>query len=221
MKSWYGAVTVALAGALGALMIAATPAHAGSCEGDELAAVREFETFAAKGRPTPQSDEICLEAIQFERKLAARFIKACEKIVTRTPVYQPCVLWSVRYGARTLGALELFAAVGQHFPIAPFTYQDPAVELYAKLADPRAAPLVLAAWQAALADPRATSKKRNVAHVWGVWRRQAVELFGAHGGVAERDFLKTQLAVTTARGLKRAMTKAIAAIDRRLASAKP
>jgi hypothetical protein len=57
--------------------------------------------------------------------------------------------------------------------------------------------------------------------VWGVWRRVATDFFAVHGGADERAFLQAQLATTTARGLRKAMTKAIAAIERRVAAPAP
>lgn len=42
-------------------------------------------------------------------------------------MYVPCIEWGVEYGARTLGALDLFTASGQHFPLEPFTYRHPAM----------------------------------------------------------------------------------------------
>ena len=197
----------------------ARPAQAGSCEGYHREAVREFEVYAAKGRPTPSADEICLDDLRSEPKLAARVVKACDAIVRREPGFAPCVAWSVRYGAKALGGLDLFEAIGRLFPMQVFTYQDPALELYAALGDPRAVPVVRAAWQAAAADPRSGKKKH--AHVWGVWRRVATDFFAVRGGADERAFLQAQLATTTARGLRKAMTKAIAAIERRVAAPAP
>jgi hypothetical protein len=127
--------------ALGLTWFGAGAARAGSCEGYHREAVREFEVYAAKGRPTPSADEICLDDLRSEPKLAARVVKACDAIVRREPGFVPCVAWSVRYGAKALGGLDLFEAIGRLFPMQVFTYQDPALELYAALGDPRAVPV--------------------------------------------------------------------------------
>jgi hypothetical protein len=102
--------------ALGLTWFGAGAARAGSCEGYHREAVREFEVYATKGRPTPSADEICLDDLRSEPKLAARVVKACDAIVRREPGYAPCVAWSVRYGAKALGGLDLFEAIGRLTP---------------------------------------------------------------------------------------------------------
>ncbi len=200
-----------------ALAGAPRAATAGSCDGYEREEVERFEAYARKPGPPLIGEALCLEPI-VGSKLAARVVKACDVILAREPGLRTCVEWGIVFGATALGGRPLFDALDAAVPLDVFGDGRRALELHLRLADPRSAGLARAAWQAALGDPRVAKKKH--AYVWAVWRRGAVDLFAAVGGAAERAFLQEQLVTTKARGLAKAMRRAIAAIDARLA-AKP
>lgn len=72
-----------------------------------------------------------------------------------------------------------------------------------------------AAWLTAAGDKR--TSQRHTAHLWKVFRNNAIELFVALGGQEERDFLAAQLAATRDRAMKKRIEQAIATLDKRLA----
>ncbi|MBP9202992.1 MAG: hypothetical protein KBG28_03325 [Kofleriaceae bacterium] len=200
--------------ALGAGLLGASgQARAGSCEEPDTSnTVRAFERRAKAAGAQVEADPICLESLT--PRQVARVVKACGAILTREATFAPCIEWGVRFDQKVLGGVDLFAAVGQAFPLDVFQYGNLTFDLYALLGDARATPIALTAWRAAAADARAGHKRH--AHVWGVWRRTVVDLLARVGGGPERTFLIEQQAATKAPGLRRAITRAIAAIDKRV-----
>jgi len=202
-------------------VLAPRPAAAGDCTGggpDEIAALEAYARKPAKGGLVV--DEICMEDALGNKRLAARFQKACDVIVAREPAAFECVAWGARFRLTSLAGQDLFDRATAGWPTDPFVDNHQTLGVYHALADKRAVPVVVAAWRTALADPRATGKKQ--ARAWNLWRHSAAELLGALGGPDDRAFLTEQLAVTTAPGLKRAIARAIKAIDKRTgAPAKP
>jgi hypothetical protein len=197
--------------------MAARPAWAGYCDEDGAkATVGELEAYAKKkGKEEPSLDGICMEAVQELPKLKKRTIAACTKVIEREPQFAPCVAWSVKFGAKQLGTVELFDKVGELFKIDAFPYGLPTLELYDALGDARAVPLVLEAWKAALLDKRA--KQDRYRYEFTVWRHAAIKIFSKLGGASERAFLEEQAAAIKDRGLLKAIKKANAAIDQRAA----
>lgn len=216
-RLWPSLVVAPVAAVL--LAVSASPASAGYCdEQGQLDLLAQFDKLARSARaPAPDLDEICLDDIVNTPKLAARLVKACDAILARDTANQACVIWGVRAGGTRMGGLDMFAAIGRAVPMDPFAYGNPTLGLYLRLGDARAVALVRGAWQAGLADARAAKKKH--AHAWGVWQRDAVTLFERLGGAEERAFLIDRAKVTRAKGMSRAIKRAIAAIDKRLAAA--
>lgn len=214
----FAAVVAAVA--LGALVFTARPAAAGSCGGDEdvLETVKDVERFAKRGGKEPVIEEFCAEEAMNDPALKKRLFTACERILAREPGYQTCLLWAADAGRKTLGGVDIYPALAVFTSVDPFgPHMNGAynVGLYKRLGDPRAVQPVREMWQATLGNPRTT--KRHDAHLWTVFRNNAISLFEKLGGAAERDFLVEQAAATKDRPMKKRMQKAIKAMDRRLA----
>lgn len=154
-----------------------------------------------------------------DKKLEKRFLAACEKIVARDPQDATCIFWSIEMHQKKLGTLDLFTALGTVSTIQPFIYGNGATESYGVLDDPRAVPLLREAWRIAETDKRATSQNRHLAHNYLVFRHSAVKLMNRHGVAADATFLTEQLPRAKDRGLKRAISRALAAIDKRAKAA--
>lgn len=193
------------------------PAAAGDCTDggpDEISALEGYARKPAKGGLVV--DEICMEDALGNKRLAARFQKACDTILAREPGAFECVAWGARFHLTSLAGQDTFDRATAGWPTDPFVDNHQTLGIYHALADQRAVAVVVAAWRTALTDPRATAKKQ--ARAWNMWRHSAAELLGNLGGATEKAFLTEQLAVTTAPGLKRAIKRAIKAIDKRAAA---
>lgn len=216
IASWMlRALPIALAAGL---LLAARPAWAGYC-GEEgmMAAVNELEAYARKpGKEKPTLYHLCMEEMESEPKLQQRILAGCTKVLAREPDFAPCVQWSVTYGAKKLGDVELFGKVGELFKLDPFVGEDFPLTLYLSLDDARAVPLALEAWKAALLDKRAA--KDRYRYSFTKFRHAAIKLMARHGGAGERAFLDEQGKAIKDRGIKKAIGKAIAEIDKRAAS---
>jgi hypothetical protein len=205
-------VTLALSLWLGAA--AARSAHAGYCEeGDDVKAVEDVERYAKHGGKQPESVGLCIDDAWDQPKLQARMLKACEAILAREPGFASCLDWAAKVGLKTHGGVDVYDAISKARSLDPFGDTRPTLRLYVSLGEPRAVAPVLAAWKAALADPRV----KQYSHWWPRFQISAVELFERVGGADERAFLTEQMAVIKARSLKKRMKKAVAAIDQRLA----
>jgi hypothetical protein len=203
--------------ALGIALFAPLRAEAGDCSGGGPDVIRDMEAYARGTLKTkPMPDSLCVEqGVIGDKKLEKRFLAACEKIVARDPKDGTCVFWSIDMGAKKLGTLDLFTALGTLSTIEPFIYGNGATESYLELDDPRAVPLLREAWRTADADKRASSQNRHLAHNYLVFRHSAVKLMNRHGVAADAAFLTEQLPRAKDRGLKRAISRALAAIDKR------
>jgi hypothetical protein len=189
-------------------------AYAGDChEGGPLVAA--VEAYARKpGTQVPELSSLCMEqGVVPSKPLAKRLIAACDVIVARE-ASRDCVYWSTVLGAKQLGGKEMIDQLAAQVPLDPFHFAT--VEAYEKLDDPRAVPLVVAAWQAGLADKRA--KKAFYAEDLARWRHAGARILGKHGGAAERAFLDDQVQTLGDRGVKKACRAASAAIAKRLAT---
>ncbi len=207
------------AGALALTLVAgaAGPARAGYCPPEDAAAdLRALERYGKRGGDDPHVDELCVEEIQAKPKLAARLIAACDAVLAREPGYWDCLAWSEEAGVKTLGGVDIFAAIAKVRDLDPFAEGRLTVELYLGLGDPRAVAPVLAALRAGYADPR--SGKKKFAYLWSAFQNDAVELFTRLGGAPERALLAERIPLTRAPGLRKRMVKAVAAIDKRAAA---
>lgn len=209
---------IAAAASIAVLAVEARPALAGYC-GDEGVAdlVKDVERYAKKGGAQPVVDSLCAgEALDVPRQVK-RLYAACEKILAREP-YDVCLVWAADAGKRTMGGRDVFAELSKAHAVDPFDAEMTGaynVAMYARLGDARATAMVMTAWQTAAGDKR--TRGRHTAHLWKVFRNNAITLFEKVGGQTERDFLAAQVAAGTDRTMKKRMEKAIATIDRRLA----
>jgi hypothetical protein len=215
MRAWLAAWVV-----LGVAFGART-AEAGDCSGGGPDVIRELEAYARgaqKQKPAP--DHLCIEqGVMEDQKLVKRFLAACEKIVARDPKDGLCIGWSIEMGAHQLGTLDLFTAASTLWTIEPFVYGNGVTESYVTLDDARAVPLMREAWRAADADKRAASSNRHLAHNYLVFRHSALKLMTTHGDATDAAFLTEQAKRAKDRGLKRAIARALAAIDKRTKAA--
>ena len=205
------------------LLALARPAGAGDCSEGGPDVVTDIEAYAqAKTRTAPELNHLCVEqGVASDPGLVKRFLAACETIVARDPKDRNCIAYGIELGAKKLGGFDLFAAVGAVYQVDPFLYQDPATQLYRKLDDARAVPVLRTSWQTSLADKRAGSTNQNLMHNYTVFRHAAIKLMAAHGGQPDAEFLTEQLKATRDAGLKRAMNRAIAALEKRQRLAAP
>lgn len=209
----------ATAGVMGAGVAGpwARPAWAGYC--DEEGAAMEISALEAHAKnpkkERPDLDHICMDTVSTVPKLVKRTLAACTKVLEREPDFAGCIEWSAKFGAKQLGAIDLFERVGATFKLEPFTYGSQTLPIYEGLGDARAAPLVLEAWKAALADKRA--KQDRHAHTFRVWRHAALRLFAKLGGATERAFLEEQQKELKDKGLLKAIKKTLAEIEKRAA----
>jgi hypothetical protein len=198
-----------------AAVLAGRPALAGDCSTGGPDVVASLEAYArgrTKTAPTP--NHLCVEqGVIGDAKLTKRFLAACETIVARDVKDMTCIGWSVELGAKKLGALDLFDGVTANFTLDAFQYQNQATRLLRKLDDPRAVPIVRAQWVKANADKRASQSKH--AHDFTVYRHAAIALMASHGGADDAAFLAEQAKTIKDKGLKRAIAKAITAIEKR------
>lgn len=201
-------LSIAVLMALG-LTLWTRPVRACACEKEWE--VRKLEQYARDGKVRPALDPGCMQDAQAVPRYSQRTLVACRKVLASDPGYAPCVEWSVKFGAKTLGAIDLFERVGALFALEPFSMKSQALPLYEALGDPRAAAVVRRAYLAAEAAPRANRTRRARAYL--AWRQGAVRLLGKLGGPPERQFLAAQLDSVEDEGLARAIEAALAALD--------
>jgi len=205
-----------------AIAIALMPlrASAGECDDDNARRnVVALETYASGKGAKPEIWGLCVEqAIVGSPKLTARFVAACEKIVARDPDDSECVHWSVFLGARKLGAVDLLDSVTRLFTLDPFAEAMNAIDMYVKLDDARALPLIHDRWLVAAKDKHASSMKSEWVYRWAKWRHAAIALYASKGTPDDVAFLQDQAKATRDRGVKRAIARAVAAIQQRAAA---
>lgn len=202
--------------ALALLLAAAEPVHAGDCTSGGPDVLRQMDLYArGKLKQAPQLDHLCVEqGVMYDPKLVKKFLASCATILKRDHTDMNCTWWGIEMGQKSIGGVDLFEGLSG-WVIEPFEYGNLASELLVELDDPRGVALVRAAWEKANADKRATSSKKEPAHNFLVFRHFAIKLMAKHGSADDATFLRAELAKAKDRGLKRALTRAIAAIDKR------
>jgi hypothetical protein len=207
------------------LATSATAAEAGACLGEDeaLDGVKMLEKRAKDPKADADSyPAFCVRQVpESYPKLGKRVAAACEKILTREPKHELCIDLSVQLGHKQWGGVDLFEAVSSR-KIDPWSWQhvDMTVFLLGKLGDPRAAPLLVAAWKGNLEEAAKREKKkwRSSMMAWGGWRQDAARALGAVGGAEDKPFLEEQSKATKDKFVRQACTDAMAAIDKRLAT---
>jgi hypothetical protein len=194
-------------------------AYAGWCDEETAATfVSDTEAFAAgKLKDLPDAWGLCFDqVIEGDQKLAARFINACETIVQDDPDNLMCIRWSVELGAKKLGQLDLLDATTTLFELRPFEELGSlGVHMLVKLDDARALPSVKENWIAGDKDKRARSEKNEMVYRWSIWRHAAVKLFASRGAPDDIAFLRDEMKRTKDASVRRAITRAIKAIEKR------
>lgn len=208
--------------ALGILLAAAEPAHAGDCTSGGPDVLRQMDLYArGKLKEAPNLDHLCVEqGVMGDPKLEKKFLASCATILKRDHNDMNCTWWGIEMNQKSIGGVDLFEGLS-NWVIEPFEYGNLASELLVKLDDPRGVALVRAAWEKANADKRATSPNRESAHNFLVFRHLAIKLMTKHGTADDATFLRAELPKAKDRGLKRALTRAVAAIDKRTTAATP
>jgi hypothetical protein len=154
--------------------------------------------------------------IDGDQKLAARFINACEMIVQSDPDNRMCIQWSVELGAKKLGQLDLVEATTTLFELQPFEDMGSlGIHMLVKLDDARALPIVKEKWLAGDKDKRARSDKHEMVYRWSIWRHAAIKLFASRGTADDVEFLRDEMKRTKDASVRRAITRAIKAIEKR------
>ncbi len=208
--------------AVAILLAAAEPARAGDCTSGGPEVLRQMDLYArGKLKQSPNLDPLCVEqGVMYDPKLVKKFLASCATILARDHTDMNCTWWGIEMGQKSIGGVDLFEGL-QNFVIEPFEYGNLASELLVELDDPRGVALVRAAWEKANTDKRATTNKREPAHNFLVFRHLAIKLMTKHGSPDDATFLRAELTKAKDRGLKRALTRAIAAIDKRANAARP
>jgi hypothetical protein len=207
--------------------IAIEPAHAGLCDlpGMEGLAA-DLEQRVTKGAAPPSYEQLLAEWATCVRvdtptmrerapKLSARLIKACGVLLDRDPHNLACGEIVADQGVADLGSHDIVALVAERHEALADTRVN---ELFERAGAPRAAPLIIARWQALepIAAERERAHDRDAMNDWAVWRTTAAHALGALGGADTKVFLADRRAATMDRGVQQACDAATAAIDARL-----
>lgn len=208
--------------ALAMLTAAAEPARAGDCTSGGPDVIKAMEAYAkGKVKEAPQLDHLCVEqGVMGDPRLEKKFLASCATILKRDHTDMNCTWWGIEMNQKSIGGVDLFEGL-QNWVIEPFEYGNLASELLVELDDPRGVALVRAAWEKANTDKRATSSKKEPAHNFLVFRHYALKLMAKHGSADDATFMKAELTKAKDRGLKRALTRAIAAIEKRTKAPAP
>lgn len=202
-----------------ALLVARTAA-AGECSVEAMADAQD----ARANHPKASEDDfhLCLwwdnsGFTDQEPKLAKRLRASCEKILTARPNDDLCTNIAALLGLDQLGKTDVIAAIGTR----KLELTDPhSIDFLAATRSPRAAPIVIEAWKKNQAFVAAHPRAHDLADDWANWRGAACRALAATGDLTARDFLAGQLDAKLDRGVKRAATRAIQMIEKRITSAR-
>jgi hypothetical protein len=201
-------------------------ARAGICEGRAASAdvgMKWIEAFA-KNKHTPmppETEDAAWYCVRLEaHRERSRIEVACSKILDRDGAgdASPCVDVAAAAGFAKLGTHDLFATISKR-KLEPFDTQsgtDDTLQLFDAMNDPRAVPLVVAAWNTTIPRAAKWSARSGRMVEWTAWRKGAAQILGRLGGEAERTFLETQAKATTDRRVAQACHAAADAIAKRL-----
>jgi hypothetical protein len=204
------------------VLVLVRTADAGVCvspdEADE--GMKEIEAFAkVKTKDGDQSyGWLCVEldAPRFKKRIE----RACRVILDRDGMKSPCATLAGAAGIAMLGKHDIYAFATER-PDDPIKYGGgPAVTktvMLGRMGDPRALPVLLETWKAAIPRAEEHEKRRRSMAGWSVWRQHAAEALGALGGPDEIAFLDEQAKATKDRFVANACRNAIKAIEKRLA----
>jgi hypothetical protein len=195
-------------------------------EDDYLNAVKALEGMVQDPKAAPQAmDRFCLSSVPEARpRYVPRVLSACSKILERNPKDALCTELAVRSGKKELVGIDLLSAVaGWRVDVWNWDGNDLALTLFVVLGDSRAAPQIVAAWNANIEEAVRREKRRwsSSMRAWAGWRKDAAEALGKLGGADDKGFLAEQAKATKDTYVRQACLDAIAAIDKRLAHATP
>ncbi len=177
----------------------------------------------ANQRSLPPSDQtdpwVCTRIGHEAKRLSKRILAACAKILDRDGDKSQCVYLVAAAGAATLGKHDIFALVSRDREdpldgsggVFPWDKQS----LFEAMADPRAAPLIVDEWKAAIPRAEKHTHTSSAMSSWSSWRRSAARALAATGGPDEQAFLEAQASTTEDKHVKQACLTAAAAIAAR------
>lgn len=205
---------------------AARTASAGVCLSEEEANqdMQLIEVFAKDKSKGKEVDEaygwLCvqMDALRFKPRIE----RACKAILDRDGIKSPCTIVAASAGFARLGAHDVYAAVMQisEDPIASAGGAGLSkMTMVGRMGDPRAVPVILETWKAAIPRAEQREKRRLEMGSWSLWRQDAAGALGRLGGKDELAFLDEQAKATKDRFVAKACRDAIAAIEKRLAAA--
>ena len=198
----------------------ATPAHAGMC--DDECVLHEIKNLEARAKSkTAAGDrtfgifiEDDLDEIRAGKpKLVARMTAACGTILGVVPDDNDCIDILANLRVAQVNGHDVVAALGRR----KNTVTDRrTIEALAAVQAPAAAAIAMARWSELAPQMEKQAKNADAMNDWAVWRNNAARAM-AQGDADTRAFLARQVATPKLdRGVKRACTAAIAAIDKRL-----
>ncbi|MEO6777269.1 MAG: hypothetical protein ABI467_30355 [Kofleriaceae bacterium] len=201
--------------------------RAGVCEGRVASAdagMKWIEKFANnKHAPMdPDTEGAAWYCVQLEaHRERSRIEAACSKILDRDGDgdASPCVDVAAAAGFAKLGTHDLFATIGKR-KLRPYDTdagRDDNLALLGAMDDPRAVPIIVATWNAALPHAAKWPSGSGRFIEWSSWRTIAAQILGRIGGDPERTFLETQAKATTDRHVAQACRAGADAIAKRLA----
>src|SRR5207237_6986946 len=157
-----------------------------------------------------------LDAIRFKPRIE----RVCRKILDRDGTKSRCVRLAAAAEFAKLGDHDIYAAVLQSSE-DPLQYRGglwvTRLTLLDRMRDPRAVPVILEQWKAAI--PRAAEQEKDHGSMasWSAWRQAAAAALGGLGGKDEIAFLDEQAKSTKDKHVAKACRDAIAAVEKRLA----
>jgi hypothetical protein len=197
-------------------LLLARAAAAGECSSEVMADAQD----ARANHPKASDDDfhLCLWwddlADPARSKIARRLRTACATILTARPNDELCTNIAALLGLDQLGKTDVVAAIGAR----PLALTDShSIDFLAATHSPRAAPIVIERWKRNQAIADAKPRDTNLQEDWANWRGAACRALAATGDTAARDFLADQVTHPIDRGVKRAASKAIQAIEARTA----
>jgi len=200
-------------------LLVARGAYAGECSVEDMTSTIEARAKKA-APPASESDfHLCLwwdmpTLSTDQPKLAKRLRVACETILTKRVDDELCTNIAALLHEEKLGKTDIVAALDrrEHFMADPHT-----IDFLGATSSVRASPIIVRLWKQFQPAADAKPNDTNVQNDWAAWRVSAAQALGATGDADARTFLADQITHKIDRGVKRAATAAIHAIDKRLA----
>ena len=148
----------------------------------------------------------------------ARILAACQKILDRDAKFDACRVLAADLATPMLGKHDIFAWVAKA-PLEPWNMNssvpDYPLWLFQRLADPRAATVIVTKWKALIPIEAKHEKSIDWMTDWSGWRQHAAEALATTGTADDATFLIEQAGLTKDTHVKQACLDAAAAIAKR------